>query len=103
MPFSHLGGLIYIQNCISFGLTLVLMERFIPTEFLKNIQTYKVTFFWIVPSMYYAVLQLKEFETFDLSSLRWMVTFGASNSAGCLAQVPSVLPGGTSFKRLGYD
>ena len=35
LPFSHLGGLIYIQNCISYGITVVLMERFIPLEFLK--------------------------------------------------------------------
>jgi acyl-CoA synthetase (AMP-forming)/AMP-acid ligase II len=30
--------------------------------------------------MYYAFLQLKEFETFDLSSLRWVVIFGAPSS-----------------------
>jgi len=84
LPFSHLGGLIYIQNAIAFGLRLVLMERFIPLEFLKNVQLYKVNAFWIVPSMYYALLQLKEFETFNLSSLRWVVTFGASNSPDAL-------------------
>jgi len=84
LPFSHLGGLIYIQNCIFYGLTVVLMERFIPVEFLKSVEKYKISCFWIVPSMYYAFLQLKEFETFDLSSLRWIVTFGASNSPDAL-------------------
>ncbi|MCX5712140.1 MAG: AMP-binding protein [Candidatus Omnitrophica bacterium] len=92
LPFSHLGGLIYIQNCISFGITIVLMERFIPLEFIKNIQTYRVTCFWIVPSMYYAFLQLKEFESFDLSSLRWMVTFGASNSPDALKRFHKFCP-----------
>ena len=92
LPFSHIGGLIYIQNCIYHGLTFVLMERFIPLEFLKNIPAFKVTCFWIVPSMYYAVLQLKEFETFDLSSLRWMVTFGASNSADALRRFHQYCP-----------
>ena len=80
LPFSHLGGLIYIQNCIFHAMTFVLMERFIPLEFLKNIQNYKITCFWVVPSMYYALLQLKEFESFDLWTLRWIVTFGASSS-----------------------
>lgn len=80
LPFSHLGGLIYLQNALFFGLTVVLMERFIPLEFLKNIQKYRVTCFWAVPSMYYAMLQLKEFETFDLSSLRWIVIFGAPSA-----------------------
>jgi len=92
LPFSHLGGLIYIQNTITFGLTLVLMERFMPLDFLKNIQSYKVNFFWIVPSMYYALLQLKEFETFDLSSLRWIVTFGASNSPEALRRFQQFCP-----------
>lgn len=92
LPFSHLGGLIYLQNCVAFGLTVVLMERFIPIEFLKNVQQHKVTCFWIVPSMYYAFLQLKEFETFDLSSLRWMVTFGASNSPDALRRFHQYCP-----------
>ncbi|MFA5144746.1 MAG: class I adenylate-forming enzyme family protein [Candidatus Omnitrophota bacterium] len=92
LPFSHLGGLIYIQNMLSFGLTMVLMERFIPLEFLKNIQQHKVNSFWIVPSMYYALLQLKEFETFDLSSLRWIVTFGASNSPDALRRFHQYCP-----------
>jgi acyl-CoA synthetase (AMP-forming)/AMP-acid ligase II len=93
LPFSHLGGLIYIQNMVIFGLKLILMERFIPLEFLKNIASYKINFFWIVPSMYYALLQLKEFETFDLSSLRWIVTFGASSSPDALRRFHQYCPG----------
>jgi len=92
LPFSHLGGLIYIQNTITFGLTLVLMERFMPLDFLRNVQKYKVNFFWIVPSMYYALLQLKEFESYDLSSLRWIVTFGASNSPDALRRFNQYCP-----------
>ena len=92
LPFSHLGGLVYIQSTMTFGLTLILMERFIPLDFLKNVQNHKVNFFWIVPSMYYALLQLKEFETFDLSSLRWIVTFGASNSPDALRRFHQFCP-----------
>ncbi|MEK6728218.1 MAG: class I adenylate-forming enzyme family protein [Candidatus Omnitrophota bacterium] len=92
LPFSHLGGLIYIQNCISYAMTFILMERFLPLEFLKNIQTYKITCFWIVPSMYYAILELKEFESFDLSTLRWIVTFGASSSPDALRRFHQYCP-----------
>jgi acyl-CoA synthetase (AMP-forming)/AMP-acid ligase II len=92
LPFSHLGGLIYIQNCISFALTMVLMERFIPLEFLKNIQHYQVTCFWVVPSMYYALLQLKEFESYDLLSLRWVVIFGAPSSPDALRRFSQYCP-----------
>lgn len=84
LPFSHLGGLIFIQVILVFRVTVVLMERFLPTDFLKNIQHYNVNWFWLVPSMYYAFLQLKEFEAFDLSSLRWIVIFGAPSSPDAL-------------------
>lgn len=84
LPFSHVAGLIFIQAILVFNLTVVLMDRFIPSEFLKSIEHYKVNWFWLVPSMYYALLQLKEFETFDLSSLRWLVIFGAPSSPDAL-------------------
>lgn len=80
LPLSHIAGLIYIQNCILFGITLVLMERFNPMEFLRNVQEYKVTCFHVVPAMYLAFLTLKNIGQYDLSSIRWMVVFGAPSS-----------------------
>lgn len=80
IPFSHIGGFIYIQNCVHFGITLVIMDRFNPMEFLQNIQDYKVTCFHIVPPMYTAILTLKDIGNYDLSSLRWVVVFGAPSS-----------------------
>ena len=80
IPLSHIGGFVYIQNCIIFGITLVLMDRFHPLEFLKNVVQYKVTCFHIVPPMYTALLTLKHIEQFDLSTLRWVVVFGAPSS-----------------------
>ncbi|MFH1359455.1 MAG: AMP-binding protein [Candidatus Omnitrophota bacterium] len=92
LPLSHIAGLIYIQNCIMFGITLVMMERFNPFEFLKNIQTYKVTCFHVVPAMYMAFLSLKEIEKFDLSSLRWVVVFGAPSSPDILRKFHQYCP-----------
>jgi acyl-CoA synthetase (AMP-forming)/AMP-acid ligase II len=92
LPFSHLGGLIYIQTGITYGHSFVLMERFIPSEFLKLAEAHHVDWFWLVPSMYYALLQLKEFESFDLSHLRWIVTFGASSSPDALRRFHQYCP-----------
>ncbi|MBF0385730.1 MAG: acyl--CoA ligase [Candidatus Omnitrophica bacterium] len=92
LPLSHIGGFIYIQNCLIFGITLVLMERFQPLQFLENIQKYKVTCFHIVPPMYYAVLTLKEIEKFDLSSLRFVVVFGAPSSPEMLMRFHQYCP-----------
>ncbi|MCK5581217.1 MAG: AMP-binding protein [Candidatus Omnitrophica bacterium] len=80
IPFSHIAGFIYIQNCILFGITLVIMDRFNPYEFLRDITQYHVTCFHIVPAMYTAILSMKQIDKFDLSSLRWVVVFGAPNS-----------------------
>ncbi len=92
IPLSHIGGFIYIQNCIIFGITLVLMDRFHPLEFLKNIQEYKVSCFHIVPPMYTAMLTVKTIDQFDLSSLRWVVVFGAPNSPDILERFHKYCP-----------
>ena len=92
LPFSHLGGLVFIQSTVFLGTPMVLMDRFIPSEFLNNIQKFKVTNFWLVPSMYYAILHLKEFETFDLSSLKWIVVFGAPSSVEQLRRFHQFCP-----------
>jgi acyl-CoA synthetase (AMP-forming)/AMP-acid ligase II len=92
LPVSHLGGLVYLQGIVFLGTQVVLMERFVPLEFLKNIQNYKVSCLWLVPSMYYAILQLKEFQEFDLSSLNWIVSFGAPSSAEQLRRFHQYCP-----------
>jgi acyl-CoA synthetase (AMP-forming)/AMP-acid ligase II len=92
LPFSHGGGLVYFQCLLSFAVTIVLMEHFIPLEFLKNIARYKVNAFFIVPSMYYALLSLKELEGFDLSSLKWINCFGAASSAEALRRFHKICP-----------
>jgi acyl-CoA synthetase (AMP-forming)/AMP-acid ligase II len=92
LPLSHAGGLVYLQNCIFYGITLILMERFVPIEFLKLIEKYKVTCFHMVPSMYYALLHLKEFEKYDLSSIRWVNVFGAPNSPDAIRRFKTFCP-----------
>ena len=92
IPFSHIGGFIYIQNCIQFGITLVIMDRFNPLEFLKLIEKYKVTCFHIVPPMYTALLTVKTIDQFDLSRLRWVVVFGAPSSPEILERFHRYCP-----------
>lgn len=92
LPFSHDGGFVYILANIYFGATFIISERFVPIEFLKNVQDYKVTFFWLVPSMYYALLHIKEFEKFDLTSITRVVVFGAPSSLVLLKRFHQYCP-----------
>jgi long-chain acyl-CoA synthetase len=92
IPFSHLGGLDYMLLMLYFGVTMVLLERFHPLELLRNIERYKSTIFCIVPAMYVAILSLKEYEKFDLSSLRYAVVFGAPSSPVLLERFHKACP-----------
>jgi len=92
VPFSHVGGLDYILLMLYFSSTVVIMERFQPFEFLKNIEKYKVTIFCIVPAMYIAILSLKEYDKFDFSSLRFAVVFGAPSSPVLLKRFQKAYP-----------
>ena len=92
IPLSHSGGFVYVQNCIVFGITLVLMDRFHPLEFLKNVEQYKVTCFHIVPAMYTALLSLKNIGQYNLSSLRFVVVFGSPSSPEVLEQFHRYCP-----------
>ena len=92
IPFSHLGGLDYLLFMLYYGITLTLQERFHPFEFLKGIEKHKPTIFCIVPPMYVAILSLKEFNSFDLASLRYAVVFGAPSSPVLLQRFLSRAP-----------
>lgn len=92
VPFSHIAGLMYPLLSITFGMTIVLNERFIPLRFLQGVQQYKATLFIMVPSMYYAMLHLKEFETIDLSCVRAVVVFGAPSNPDLLRRFHQYCP-----------
>lgn len=92
IPLSHIGGFIYIQNCLLFGITVILMDRFNPFEFLRLIEQHKVTCFHTVPAMYTAMLAMKQIEKMDLSSLRWVVVFGAPSSPDIMARFHRYCP-----------
>ncbi|RKY44785.1 MAG: hypothetical protein DRP80_01060 [Candidatus Omnitrophota bacterium] len=92
VPFSHLGGFDYLLLMSYFSQTLILLERFSPLGVLRCIEKYRVSFMWLVPSMYTAILSLKEYDKFDLSSLRYVVVFGAPSSKALLKRFHQVCP-----------
>jgi acyl-CoA synthetase (AMP-forming)/AMP-acid ligase II len=92
IPFSHIGGLDFILFMLYFGFTLILMERFQPLEFLRNIQKHQVTLFCVVPAMFMAILFLKGADKFNLSSLKYAVVFGAPSSPAVLKRFHKLCP-----------
>ncbi|MBN2120606.1 MAG: acyl--CoA ligase [Candidatus Omnitrophica bacterium] len=92
LPFSHVGGFDYLLVMLHLGSSMVLMERFQPLELLKNIEKFKVTFLWMVPSLYIAIVSLKEYDKFDLLSLRYVIVFGAPSSPVLLKRFHTMCP-----------
>ncbi|SKA00440.1 AMP-binding enzyme C-terminal domain-containing protein [Selenihalanaerobacter shriftii] len=60
------------------GASIVIMKSFLPERVLKTIQKKNVTFFAAVPTMYAALLNVRNKEEYDLSSLELCLSGGAA-------------------------
>lgn len=77
-PLFHAGGLFaYMSSQVVFGNTTVLTRQFEPEKVLDLIAREKVTVFAGVPTMYQMLTQASNWETADLSSLRFCTSGGA--------------------------
>ncbi len=87
VPLSHTGGLSYLLMFVKIGSTLILGERFSPSRFLDDIETYKVTATWVPPSILEAILRSREIDKFSLKSLKIIIYFGAPASPEFIKKV----------------
>jgi len=77
-PLFHTGGLFaYVSSQVVFGNTTILTRQFDPEQVLDLIEREKVTIFAAVPTMYQFLTQAKNWDTVDLSSLRFCTSGGA--------------------------
>ena len=77
-PLFHAGGLFaYCSSQVVFGNTTVLTRQFDPVQVLDLIEREQVTVFAAVPTMYQMMTQAPNWETADLSSLRFCTSGGA--------------------------
>jgi long-chain acyl-CoA synthetase len=74
-PLYHTAVLMWTGNALHLGHTVVLMDKWLPTETLRLIQTYRVTYSHMVPTQFVRLLDLPEDVRagYDVSSLRNMV------------------------------
>jgi fatty-acyl-CoA synthase len=70
------------------GGTVVIMERAEPAEILRAVARERVTYLYLIPTLYNAVLALPELEQSDLSSLR---ALGSGTSAMTETQVRTIV------------
>jgi non-ribosomal peptide synthetase component E (peptide arylation enzyme) len=78
LPLGLNWGYITLLQSILAGATLVLMERFNPRAALELIQNERVSYIPTAPAGLVGLLNAPDAETFDVSSLRVVITGGAS-------------------------
>ncbi len=77
-PMFHIGGMsVSTTPLIYKGGTIVLEDMFDPVRILQKIETERVTNIFLVPAMWHALMQVPNFENYDISSLRFAVSGGA--------------------------
>ena len=77
-PLFHTGGLFtYMSSQVVFGNTSILVRQFVPEQVLELLERERVTIFAAVPTMYQMMTQAPNWETADLSSLRFCTSGGA--------------------------
>ncbi|HSF83635.1 MAG TPA: long-chain fatty acid--CoA ligase [Anaerolineales bacterium] len=77
-PLFHCGGLFtYLSSQVIFGNTTILTRQFDAAQVLDLIERERVTVFAGVPTMYQVMTQAPNWESADLSSLRFCTSGGA--------------------------
>ena len=77
-PMFHTGGLfVYTLPQVIFGGTTIFIRQFDPAQVLSLLEREKVTIFAAVPTMYQMLTTASNWETADLSALRFCTSGGA--------------------------
>lgn len=79
LPTFHIGGLgLYAGPTFHAGGTVVVMRSFEPAELLRLIQEWRVTVILLVPSIYLVLSQFPDFDSYDISSVRYWTSGGSA-------------------------
>jgi long-chain acyl-CoA synthetase len=76
-PLFHVASGSRIFNAGTIGACSIIMPRFDAGAVLQTIERHRITFIALVPTMLNTIVQLPQFDSHDLSSLR-MIMYGAS-------------------------
>ncbi|AST94099.1 AMP-binding protein [Sutcliffiella cohnii] len=79
VPFFHCFGCVLgVLACVNVGATIVPLVEFHPEKVLQTVQDERCTALHGVPTMFIAELNLENFESFDLSTLRTGIMAGSN-------------------------
>ena len=87
LPASHISGPILFNQTIAIGVATSVLGTFNPRKWLETVEKTGVTFLHFVPPMANALIQLNEFDKYDLSSLRGVALMGAYSTPGLVKEL----------------
>jgi acyl-CoA synthetase (AMP-forming)/AMP-acid ligase II len=87
-PMFHMGGWALPLGYWVNGGCVVILEKAEPAEILRTVERERVTYLYLIPTLYNGVLALPEFEGTDVSSLR---ALGSGTSVMTEAQVRTIV------------
>lgn len=78
IPNNHVGGAVMaIFSVLYSGNTLVMLDTFIPQQVLQTLQDERISVMGQVPAQYILLFMQPDFDSYDLSSVRFAVASGA--------------------------
>ncbi|NLV97485.1 MAG: long-chain fatty acid--CoA ligase [Desulfovibrionales bacterium] len=102
LPFFHIYGLTVCVNLGALiGATLIPVAKFVPLDVLKTIDKGRPTIFPCAPSIFVALLQQKNLDKYDLSSVRYCVSGSAPMPASVMEKFNSLTNGADIIEGFG--
>jgi len=86
LPASHISGPILFNQTIVTGIATSILGAFSPRKWLETVEKTGVTLLHFVPPMANALIQLNEFDKYNLSSLRAIALMGAYSTPGLVKE-----------------
>jgi acyl-CoA synthetase (AMP-forming)/AMP-acid ligase II len=77
VPFYHIAGATTMMSTVFSGRRLVILSQFSPQAWLEMVQNEGVTHAFLVPTMLKRIMEVENFDSYNLSTLR-LITYGAA-------------------------
>ena len=77
VPFYHIAGATTMMSTVFSGRRLVILAQFSPEAWLEMVQNEGVTHAFLVPTMLKRIMEVENFDSYDLSTLK-LITYGAA-------------------------
>ena len=77
VPFFHVAGATTMLGSLWSGRKLAILPQFDPADWLETVERERVSHAFVVPTMLKRIMEVEDFDKYDISSLK-LITYGAA-------------------------